>query len=89
MFKMYPQCPHCRLDFEREQGFYVGAMYFNYGVTVVIALPGYLVLDYFIGMTIVHQLILWISFAILFPLFFFRTSRSLWLVLHYLCNPEE
>ena len=43
--QMYPQCPNCRLDFECEQGFYVGAMYFNYGVTVVIALPGYLVLD--------------------------------------------
>ena len=89
MFEMYPRCSHCRLDFEREHVFYVGAMYLNYGVIVAIALPGYLVLDYFTGLILDHQLVLWISFATLFPLFFFRISKSLWLVLNYLCNPEE
>ncbi len=86
---MHPQCPDCQLKFEREHGFFVGAMYINYGATVVIAIPGYFVLDYFTEITLAQQLILWISFATLFPLFFFRYSRSLWLGLDYLFNPEE
>ena len=86
---MHPQCSDCQLKFEREYGFFVGAMYINYGATVVIAIPGYFVLDYFTEITLAQQLILWISFATLFPLFFFRYSRSLWLGLDYLFNPEE
>ena len=42
-FKMHPECPQCRLKFEREQGFFVGAIYLNYGATVAIAIPGFFI----------------------------------------------
>lgn len=88
-FKMHPECPRCHLRFEREQGFFVGAIYLNYGATVAIAVPGFFILDYLTAITLFQQLLLWGVFAIVFPLFFFRYSRSLWLSLVYMFIPEE
>lgn len=88
-FAMHPQCFNCALKFEREQGYFVGAIYVNYAVTVLIALSGYFVLDVYAGLSLAQQLVLWVSFAVLFPLFFFRYSRSLWLSLDYFLNPAK
>ena len=88
-FKMHSECPQCHLKFEREQGFFVGAIYLNYGATVAIAVPGFFILDYFIEISLTQQLLWWGAFAVLFPLFFFRYSRSLWLSLVYVFVPEE
>lgn len=89
LFSMHARCPGCHLKFEREQGYFVGAIYINYAATVAIAVPGYLVLDNFTGLSLSWQLGLWIPFAIFFPLLFFRHSRSLWLGLDYFFNPDE
>jgi len=76
-FLMEPLCSSCRLDFRREPGYYVGAMYINYGLTAGVMLA--------VGVPLADQVPLpalsWPlgSFAILFPLWFFRYSRSLWL----------
>jgi uncharacterized protein (DUF983 family) len=88
-FSMHPRCPHCALTFEREQGYFVGAIYINYAATTLLAIAGFLTLDYCVRLSLPLQLLLWGSFAILFPLFFFRYSRSLWLSLDYLFNPAE
>ena len=88
-FSMYPDCLSCDLRFEREPGYFVGAIYINYAVTAVTAIVGYFALDYFIGMPLLPQLILWSAFAIFFPLVFFRYSRSLWLSVDYIFNPEH
>jgi uncharacterized protein (DUF983 family) len=31
---MYERCPHCGLKFEREQGYFVGAMYISYLLSI-------------------------------------------------------
>ncbi len=36
--QMHSLCLHCGQDFEIEPGFYYGAMYISYGITVVIGL---------------------------------------------------
>ncbi|MGH7795960.1 MAG: DUF983 domain-containing protein [Candidatus Binatia bacterium] len=88
-FKMFAHCPHCGLKYEREQGYFVGAIYINYAATVAIAVPGFFLLDVFTGMTINQQLGLWVPFAIIFPLAFFHHARSLWLVLDHFFNPPQ
>ena len=88
-FSMYPDCLSCDLRFEREQGYFVGAIYINYAVTAVTAIVGYFALKYFISIALAQQLILWSIYAVFFPLFFFRYSRSLWLTLDYMFNPEN
>lgn len=87
-FAMYSHCLACDLQFEREQGYFVGAIYVNYAVTAVIAIVGYFTLDLLVGMSLSQQLVLWCAFAVIFPLFFFRYARSLWLSFDYIFNPE-
>ena len=87
-FAMNTVCAVCDLRFERAQGYWVGAIYVNYGVTVAIAVGGGFLLWMRGGVDPVRQLVLWVPFVILFPLWFFRYSRSLWLGLEYGLNPE-
>ena len=89
MFKMCSECGSCHFRFEREAGYFVGAMYINYGVTVFIAFASYFALDYFTSIPFYPNLILWGVFSALFPIFFFRYSRSLWLSLDYIFNPSK
>lgn len=87
-FHMNAECSFCRLRFEREQGFFVGAIYVNYAVTVLIAMPGFFLLDRY-GATLAQQLIFWGAFVVIFPLAFFRHSRSLWLAVAHLLDPGD
>lgn len=86
-FRMNPACAHCGVKFEREQGYFIGAIYINYAATVGIAVPGFFLLDAFTDITINQQLALWVPFAVIFPLLFFHHSRSLWLTLDHFFNP--
>jgi uncharacterized protein (DUF983 family) len=86
---MHSHCRHCGLRFEREQGYFVGAIYINYAATVAIAVPGFFLLDMLTSMTIDQQLMIWVPFAVVFPLLFFHHSRSLWLVVDHFFNPPQ
>ena len=88
-FSMYPDCHSCNLKYEREQGYFVGAIYINYGVTAIIMIAGFFCLDRFISLSLARQLTFWSIFGVGFPLFFFRYSRSLWLSLDYIFNPGD
>ena len=89
MFKMRLECGNCHFRFEREAGYFVGAMYISYGATIFIAFVGYFALDYFTSISFLPNFILWGVFSALFPIFYFRYSRSLWLSLDYIFNPSE
>ena len=84
---MHERCDVCQLRFEREPGYFLGAMYINYGVTVVLALMGSFALEWSTPVSLTQQLILWVGFCSLFPILFFRYSRSLWLGIDYGCDP--
>jgi hypothetical protein len=60
----------------------------NYAVTVTIAVGGFFLLGALADIGTAGQLALWVPFVIVFPLWFFRYSRSLWLGLEYGLNPE-
>jgi uncharacterized protein (DUF983 family) len=89
VFKMCSACCNCHFKFEREPGYFVGAMYINYGVTVFIAFASYFALDFFTPISFLQNFILWGVFSALFPVFFFRYSRSLWLSFDYIFSPPE
>jgi uncharacterized protein (DUF983 family) len=88
-FAMHERCFVCQLRFEREQGYFLGAMYINYGVTVVLALMGSWVLERCCAPSLAQQLILWVGFCGLFPVLFFRHSRGLWLGFDHIFDPVE
>lgn len=89
MFKMFAACSRCNFRFEREMGYFVGAMYINYGATIIVAFAGFFALDFITPMPFLPNFILWIAFCILFPIVFFRYSRSLWLSFDYIVNPSD
>lgn len=78
--QMYKECPHCGIPYEREPGFFYGAMYVSYAfqvalfVTVLVALN--ILMDeppvwaYFVGVLV--------PLFVLFP-HFFRYARTLYL----------
>ena len=88
-FAMHPRCEACGLRYEREQGYFVGAIYLNYAVTVGVAVGAVLALDWVIGLTLAAQLAVGIALAALIPLAFFRYARSLWLSVGYLTSAGE
>ena len=88
-FAMHERCAVCGLRFEREQGYFLGAIYINYGVTVVLALLGSFALEYWTQPSLTQELVLWIGFGTAFPVLFFPYSRGLWLGVDYLFDPSE
>ncbi|MFQ5521099.1 MAG: DUF983 domain-containing protein [Candidatus Methylomirabilia bacterium] len=88
VFTMRARCPVCHLRFEREPGYFVGAIYINYAATVLTVMAGYFVLDALVELSLRHQLVLWGTFSLVFPLWFFRYSKSLWLSLDNFLDPE-
>lgn len=85
---MAERCAVCRLQFEREQGYFVGAVHLNLAATVAVVFPGYFLLDSLFGLALGTQLLLWGAFCVGFPLAFFRYSKSLWLAIDHVVDPE-
>src|SRR5258708_3201406 len=84
---MNEHCPVCDLKFEREQGFFLGAMYVAYGMTVLILAVFATSIWLFWHGTLIQVIVATgILFAPLTP-FVFRYSRVAWLHLDYLVEP--
>ena len=87
-FRMAESCALCGLKFERAQGYFVGAIYVNYAVTTIIAVGGFFLLWGLLGLSTRAQLLVLVPIVLVFPLWFFRYSRSLWLALEWSLNRE-
>jgi uncharacterized protein (DUF983 family) len=88
-FQLNQHCPACGLKFERDEGFFLGSMSLNYGVTIFVFLIPVLVL-YVTGILsgTVASVIAGAG-AVLFPILFYRSSRSWWLMSYYLFLPQH
>ena len=77
--KMYSECPACKESFEREPGFFYGAMYINYGITVAVGVAWFLI-NYFLFDF--NPLFYASSFAVILIILLpwvFRTGRLVWI----------
>jgi len=86
---MPEKCAHCGLPIEPQPGYYLGAVYVNYGLTSLLVSVTFLLL--FLGFGIAPDVLLWpmVAFCFLFPLFFFRYARSLWRSMDEFFDPYE
>lgn len=78
-FKMHDECSECGLKYAREPGFFLGSIYINYGLTALLMSVTYtslLVAGYASNNTLLWSML---AFCVLFPMWFFRYARSLWL----------
>ena len=88
-FTMDDPCPACGLRYEREQGYFVGAIYVNYALTTAVTLGTVIGLDVLVGLTLTAQVSLGIALGTLVPLVFFRYARSLWLAIDFLVSRAD
>lgn len=87
---MNDPCPVCGLIFERETGYFTGAMYVSYFLAVLILVPAYYGLCWLFPELngIVTALIATLVYAPLTPAVF-RYSRVLWIYFDRLFAPGE
>lgn len=76
---MWPDCPGCGLHYERAPGYFLGSTYINYGLTALVITVAYIALRFGAGFS--SRAVVWplMAFVLVFPLFFFRYARALWL----------
>jgi len=88
-FTLQALCPECGLKFERDEGSFLGAMSLNYGVTIIGFLVPVLVC-YLTGVLsgVVASVLAGVG-AVGFPVLFYRSSRSGWLMNYYLVVPHH
>jgi uncharacterized protein DUF983 len=88
LFEVNKACSGCGLQFERDEGFFIGSMSLNYGVTLVLLFPlALLVYRGVIGTT--AAVVLAGAGALGLPILFYRSSRSWWLMQYYLLFPHH
>lgn len=94
IWSMNERCPVCGLLFEREEGFFLGAVVINYTPTALIAVvvPCFLLLAGLGTAPFREQVELFIAVlvaAALLPFLFYRPSKSLWLMTYYAFVPGD
>ena len=86
---MNEHCPVCDLKFEREEGYFLGAMYISYGLALIfiIGLAGLLraLLPWSIQKAVIWAVLLFLPAAPLIALF----SRVLWIYLDQAIDPAS
>jgi uncharacterized protein (DUF983 family) len=81
--------PGCGLRWQRSPGYYLGAMVWNYALTVALALP--IVLEALVARWISQTtaVVLAVALALILPVFFYKAAWSLWLLSYYFILPHE
>jgi uncharacterized protein (DUF983 family) len=87
LISMHPSCASCGLKYEREPGYFLGSIYVNYGLTTLLVIVGYFGLVF--SGVLTFETALWVAtaFTVVFPIFFFRYARSLWLGFDHYWDP--
>ena len=91
LFKINQRCPACGFEFERanDEGFFLGSMSLNYGVTLVCFLMPVMLLAFYKVIGTTTAIVLAGVGAIGFPALFYRSSRSWWLMNYYFLFPQH
>ncbi|HMG36181.1 MAG TPA: DUF983 domain-containing protein [Blastocatellia bacterium] len=89
LIRVRDHCPVCGLVFQREQGYFIGAIYINIIATESLLFAS-LILSLLIapgaGAGLYNVLLI---LAIVLPVLFFRHSRALWLCIDHFFDPPK
>jgi uncharacterized protein (DUF983 family) len=87
LFRMHAQCPACGLLFEREPGYFTGAMYLSYGLAILATAPVWLAMGWF-GRSLGEVLLAVGPLLLVASPWLFRYARVLWLHLDQAFDPR-
>lgn len=85
-FKMYADCPHCGYHFEREEGYFTGAMALNLIATELLGCVAVVIL---VVNAVPLALAIFVGVALMVgaPLLGYPYSRSFWMALDLVLHP--
>lgn len=87
--KMHKSCSHCRQNFEPEPGFYYGAMFISYAISVFLFLPTALLLVFYFKWTFGAAMGFVVFLVIVTFMRVLRISRSLYIHIMVAYNPPS
>ncbi len=89
MFQVYYRCPSCGLKIQRSDGFFLGAMVWNYALTVFLGMPLVLLLGWNGILSVNQVIVLCTLVGVVGPFVGYRLAWSLWLMSYYWVLPHE
>lgn len=90
MFDIHETCSHCEMKYERETGFFFGAMYISYMLNIALFVTA--VVGYFLFFSEADWRIYigtYVALTILLTPVLYRLSRSIWLQIMVKFEPEK
>lgn len=89
MFDMHETCSNCELRYEFEPGFFYGAMYVSYALTVALGVATYVVMQLFFEATVIQVIGVLVAALIVGSPLVLRLSRIIWMNLFIKYEPEK
>ena len=86
-FAMHDNFQECGRRFNRDAGYLLGSIYFNYGITATLVVIMYFAMFFGDVLTDSQRLLVLSAFAVFFPTWFFRYARALWIAFDELWDP--
>ncbi len=88
-FKMYERCPVCGFRYEREEGYFTGAMAVNLVISELLLAALAIPLALQPWMSVFLLVATGGALAVLLPLLLYRHSRGLWMSIDHIMHPVE
>jgi uncharacterized protein (DUF983 family) len=85
---MPDNCPKCNQDYQIESGFYIGAMYIGYGLTIAITVAVFVAFTTFNAYSLVPFLITLGIVLLMTTPYILRVSRSIWIAMSVRFDPN-
>ncbi|HZC04127.1 MAG TPA: DUF983 domain-containing protein [Ktedonobacterales bacterium] len=87
-YHMYESCGSCGWVFEREEGYWTGAIAVNLVVTELLIFFAIFPLLIFQA-PLVWSIVIGLGLAVLTPFAFYRHSKSLWMAMDFMLHPTD
>ncbi|MEO8956389.1 MAG: DUF983 domain-containing protein [Ktedonobacteraceae bacterium] len=91
-FKMYERCPVCGWRYEREEGYWTGAIAINLVITELLIALVAVPLAIYLAMAqqpITLLIAIGLPMPFILPFIFFRHAKSLWMSVDFMFHPTE
>jgi uncharacterized protein (DUF983 family) len=89
IFKTYERCPVCNFTYEREPGYYTGAMAANLVISELLIAAVAIPVAASQAFSIPEMAIIGIVMCVGLPLLLYRPTKSLWMSLDHVLHPIE
>jgi len=90
-FHLRERCPRCELQFQREEGGFLGAMTINYSVAAIIWIP-VLIIGFATtspAPPVLTLTLISIAIMVVIPVLFYPNSKATWAAVEYLVSESE